>query len=104
MLGLSRGAPGAGDTGRMSLSPEYAVYLAGVAQDAIDSVGVAGPLRAALVVFSPHTLAGEVYCNADAPQLVVALRSVLARLESGALVRLPVTDGVRWMDVDSGGR
>jgi len=32
-------------------------------------------------------------------RLFPALRAVLARLESGSL-RMPVTDAVRWVDVD----
>lgn len=84
----------------MLVADEYAFYLAGVAQAAIDSIAVAGPaLRVAIVVSGPMAADHAVYSNADAAQLAPVLQAVLARLESGTLVRLPVTDGVRWMDV-----
>jgi hypothetical protein len=77
-------------------------YLTTAAAALIDMLALAEPTRRALVIeFDPgagrplHTL----YSNAAAVDLVPVLRAVLARLESGTL-RMPVTDAVRWVDVD----
>ena len=57
--------------------------------------------KAVVVVFRPadtpprHTL----FSNAAAADLIPVLRAVLERLESGTL-RMPVTDAVRWVDVE----
>ena len=42
----------------------------------------------------------SVYSNAEVRQLVPLLQSMLAKLVGGGLVRLPPTDGVRWIDAD----
>jgi hypothetical protein len=59
------------------------------------------PLKAVVIVFDPSARPEEhtVYGDAGASQLVPVLRSVLARLESGAL-RMPVGDGAAWVSCE----
>jgi hypothetical protein len=78
--------------------------LTTAAEALIDTLALVEPERRAVVIeFDPaagperHTL----YSNAAAVDLVPVLRAVLVRLESGTL-RMPVTDAVRWVDVDGG--
>jgi hypothetical protein len=67
----------------------------------IDVLAMVEPHQRAVVInFDPgepqhHTL----YSDAAAVDLIPMLRSLLTRLESGA-VRMPVTDGVRWVDAE----
>jgi hypothetical protein len=78
------------------------VYLTTAASALIDTLALVDPQRRAVVIeFDPaagperHTLC----TNTSAADLVPLLRAVLARLESGTL-RMPVTDAVRWVDIN----
>lgn len=69
----------------------------------IDILAMVEPQQRAVVInFDPrepclHTL----YSDAAAVDLIPMLRSLLDRLERGAL-RMPVTDGVRWVEAEVG--
>lgn len=85
------------------MSDPYDFCIATIASSTIESMRVGVPgVCAALIVFDPPQgpERGRVFSNAEADQLIPVLRATLERLESGTLVRLPVTDGVRWMDAD----
>jgi hypothetical protein len=77
-------------------------FLVTAATALIDTMALVEPFRRAVVIeFDPLETSGRstLYSNGTAADLVPALRAVLARLESGSL-RMPVTDAVRWVDVD----
>lgn len=69
----------------------------------IDVLAMVEPQQRAVVInFDPrepgsHTL----YSDAAAVDLAPMLRSLLERLERGAL-RMPVTDGVQWVNAEVG--
>jgi hypothetical protein len=85
----------------------FEFYVSTAAAAAIETIGIAIPTsRIAVLIFHPANQPDRhmVFSNAEAEQLAPVLRAMLGRLESGALVRLPPTDGLRWLDVDVPGR
>jgi hypothetical protein len=80
-------------------------HLTTAAATLIDTLGQVEPNeRVVVIAFDPAAGSTRLalYSNAAAIDLVPMLRIVLARLESGTL-RMPVTNGVRWVDVGEAG-
>lgn len=73
------------------------------AESLIDILAMVEPSqRAAVITFHPDDPIRHVlHSNAAAVDLIPMLRSLLLRLESGAL-RMPVNGGVGWVDFDLG--
>lgn len=86
------------------MEPDWSYYVSITAAAAIEAIAVAKPPpgnRVLVVVFGPAADDWpSVYSNAEVRQLVPLLQSMLAKLVGGGLVRLPPTDGVRWIDAD----
>jgi trans-aconitate methyltransferase len=86
----------------VNLSPVPARFQA-AAVDAIASDGVEAidvtcrPFKAVVITWDPAQDASVLYSNAAAADLIPRLEAMLERLKSGSL-RLPVDDGVRWVD------
>jgi hypothetical protein len=91
----------------VNLSPTPARFQAAaldaIATDAVEEIDVTcRPFKAVVITWDPAWDGSVLYSNAAAVDLIPRLRAVLERLESGSL-RLPVDDGVRWVDVTEEG-
>lgn len=71
-----------------------------LATDIVEEIDVTcRPAKVLVITWHPADDASDLYSNAAAAELIPRLRVVLERLERGAL-RLPVDDGVRYVDVE----
>lgn len=77
-----------------------AAALDAIASDGVEAIDVTcRPAKAVVITWDPAWDGSVLYSNAAAVDLIPRLEAILERLKSGAL-RLPVDDGVRWVDVE----